>query len=157
MRLAAGWKVPRGCTIKSFMTLSPPHTRPIHPWHFTPAFGSWVGMYSKRVQTDGRGSAFIQLLGQRFALLHQTWGRKHVTLVAAADPLAAQRGACLTTKLKIRKRTVTTEWEEHCLGPGLHSAQSSLPLDFSLYEQIHFHIVQVHVGWPSCYSLLKAS
>ena len=31
-----GWKVPRGYTIKSFLTLSPPHARPIHhgisPW-----------------------------------------------------------------------------------------------------------------------------
>lgn len=63
-----GWKMPRGYTIKSFLTPSPPHARPIHPWHFTLAFCSWVGMYSKRVQTDGREVHAFNSWGRGFAL-----------------------------------------------------------------------------------------
>ena len=86
---------------------------------FHPGFLFMGGHVFEQVPNRWKGSACIPLLGQRFcSLLYQTWGRKHVTLVTAADPLANAKGDYLTTKLKIGRGQWQQNRRKHYSGPS---------------------------------------
>lgn len=131
--LAMGWKVPRGYTIKSFLTLSPPHARPIHhgisPWLLV---HGWARILRGSKQMEGK-------------CIHSTLGAE-VLLSPSSDmkekachpgrccwPSCKHKGSLPDHKTENQKRTATTEGEETLLGPQLHSAWSSLYLWTSPY------------------------
>lgn len=82
------------------------------------AFVPWMGMCSKRIQTDGR-EYMHSALGEMVLLSPLLPVRRgHAILVAAAHPLANAKSTSLTTKMKIRREQRQQNWRKHNLGPS---------------------------------------
>lgn len=110
------------------MTLSPPHARPIHPWHLPQLLvhgwacipkgpNRWKEVHSFNSWDRGFALSFIR---------HE---EKACHPGARTDPLANTKGACpWPQNWKIRKEDSDNRMGGTLPGPQLHSAQSSLYL-----------------------------